>query len=335
MTNKPRNIIVTDCTLRDGSYVNGYKLDQKDVADIVRCIDSANIDRVEVGHGLGIGAHRVTKAAKCTDLEYCIAAKQAVCNSDWGVFGISGIMQRSDMEPILELKPSFLKVGIEPGNFDALVSDITLIRNFGVRPILFMMKSYAWSDAQFEYVANIAQEHDCEEIVVVDSAGTMLPNEVSEVIEFFLNLNEEFVMGFHGHNNLGMAVSNSIACLKTGGVAIDASLLGIGRSAGNCVLEQLLIILHRMGLSDKYNVLKLLEFSELFISSIFVPNRLIATDVAMGAYGFHSGFLNVLEGNMGLRGLPVSAAIYEVSKKTKFKPTEEDINMIAQVLKGE
>jgi phosphoglycerate dehydrogenase-like enzyme len=87
-------------------------------------------------------------------------------------------------------------------------------------------------------------------LYIVDTNGSFLPDEVFETISALTD-KLDIKIGFHGHNNFSLAIANSLAAIEAGAVVVDASLKGIGRSAGNAQLEILVSILKRRGLIKK------------------------------------------------------------------------------------
>ena len=74
----------------------------------------------------------------------------------------------------------------------------------------------------------------------------MLPNDVKKYIEEVKKaVNKKFLIGFHGHNNLGLANANCLSAIDAGANIIDSSIMGMGRSSGNAITEMLIAILDR------------------------------------------------------------------------------------------
>jgi len=80
----------------------------------------------------------------------------------------------------------------------------------------------------------------------LDTAGTMLPEDVKKYINIG-KINIKAPLGFHAHNNLQLGVANTIVAMESGADAIDVSVGGLGRSAGNAPIEILAILLEKYG----------------------------------------------------------------------------------------
>jgi 4-hydroxy 2-oxovalerate aldolase len=107
---------------------------------------------------------------------------------------------------------------------------------------------------------------------LVDTAGHFMPKEVSKIISEMKD-KLKIKVGFHGHNNLGLAIANTIAAIEAGADSVDASLLGIGRAGGNAQLEALVSLMKRMGYAKGIDLDRLLEAGEKLIAPIMPPSK--------------------------------------------------------------
>jgi 4-hydroxy 2-oxovalerate aldolase len=99
-------------------------------------------------------------------------------------------------------------------------------------------------------------------------------------------------VGFHGHNNLGLAVGNTVAAIEAGATQIDGCLRGLGAGAGNAPTELLAAVLDRMGLKSRLDVFGLCDVAERVVAPLMpyqpVPDR---ESIALGYAGVYSTFL--------------------------------------------
>jgi 4-hydroxy 2-oxovalerate aldolase len=114
--------------------------------------------------------------------------------------------------------------------------------------------------------------YGAEAIVIMDSAGAYFPDDVTERISTLVD-GLSIPIGFHGHNNLGMAISNSVAAVKAGASILDGSIRGFGAGAGNTQLEVLIAVLGRLGFDtgiDLYKILDAADVAEDLLSTITI-----------------------------------------------------------------
>src|SRR5690606_8953373 len=100
-----------------------------------------------------------------------------------------------------------------------------------------------------------------EAVYLVDSAGNMVPE---GIVEYFEATKEKtnVPLGFHGHNNLGLANANALKAQQLGFDIIDCSLQGMGRCTGNTVTEQFVALLQKGEGGERYDLFKLMDASE-------------------------------------------------------------------------
>ena len=100
-------------------------------------------------------------------------------------------------------------------------------------------------------------------IIIMDSAGIFLPGDIKEI---FTNIKKKFKvnLGFHGHNNFGTAVWNSVIAHKYGAKIIDASIKGFGTGAGNTQLDILATVMARLNMKTNINLNKLYSLAKVF-----------------------------------------------------------------------
>lgn len=96
-------------------------------------------------------------------------------------------------------------------------------------------------------------------IYFADSNGNLTPDSVRNIAKE-IRCGTSIELGFHAHDNIGLAMSNSIAAVEHGASFIDASLLGMGKGIGNLKLEKLVAYLIMIG-SDKYSIVPLLQMA--------------------------------------------------------------------------
>ena len=99
-------------------------------------------------------------------------------------------------------------------------------------------------------------------------------------------------VGFHAHNNLGLAVANSIAAIEAGAEYIDATCRGLGAGAGNTQLEVLAAVLDRMGYDTGLDLYGVMDVAEDVVEPLMHRPQVIRTAPLMLGYaGVYSSFL--------------------------------------------
>lgn len=282
---------ILDTTIRDGSYAVDFKFSCDDVTEIAARLEKLGLGFIEIGHGQGLHASSAEHGISLqSDMEYMEAARRVLKKSKFGFFCIPGIARVQDLQTAREHGVSFIRIGIHADQFRSAEPYIIKAKKLGFLVMVNFMKSYTVSPAQFAKHAKAAEELGADYIYIVDSAGCMMPKEIGMYYEE-VKQKTNMRIGFHGHNNLGLAVSNSLYCVQKGFDLIDCSLQGIGRSLGNASTEMVVMALEKSGYSLGIDIPCLLEYGYLLLRDIVKGNLYNPLELICGYAGFHSGFL--------------------------------------------
>ena len=257
-----KEITILDCTLRDGSYAIDYQFTAEDTAIIAAGLEQAGFELIEIGHGLGLNASNSGKGvAAATDEEYLVAASKVLKKAKFGMFFIPGTGREEDLQMAASYGMGFVRIGTNITEVDESARYVEIAKNLGMTVSANLMKSYALPPSEFLKQAKKSEKFGTDILVVVDSAGGMLPQDVVDYVSI-LKKNTGIPIGYHGHNNLGLAVSNTLEAIKAGVTVVDATLRGMGRSAGNAQMEILVLLLEKLGYSTGIDVYKAMVNAE-------------------------------------------------------------------------
>lgn len=283
---------ILDCTLRDGSYAIDFQFTAADTETIARALNDAHFPYIEVGHGIGLGASEQGRnIAAASDVEYMQAAAQAVQRGKWGMFCIPGIAQLDHLRLAADHGMKFVRIGTNVTEVDSSVPFIALARDLGMEVYANFMKSYALLPKEFARMAARSASFGVDMVYLVDSAGGMLPEEVRTYLRAVRDEAPKVAIGFHGHNNLGLAVANSLVCAEEGIAMVDTSLQGFGRSAGNTPTEQFLSTLVRGGYKMDIDPIEAMHLGETLIRPLIERRGLSSLDIVAGQAQFHSSYM--------------------------------------------
>lgn len=230
-------IDIMDVTLRDGSYAINFQFSTADVKIIGSELETLGYQYIEIGHGMGLGASSPKNGiALNSDWEYLNAAKESIKNANYGVFCIPGIASIEDIEKAAEYGMKFIRIGTNVDKIETSKEYIKKAKECGLEVMANYMKSYAMPPKEFAHQVLRSEQYGADIVYLVDSAGSMFPEDI-ECYYHAVREKTNLRLGFHAHDNLGLALSNSLFAAELGFELIDTSLQGLGRSAGNASTE--------------------------------------------------------------------------------------------------
>lgn len=329
-------MILMDCTLRDGANVIGKGFDARLTKMMIEGLIKSNIKVIEMGNCLGLGAYEADKSiAPLNDVEYLELIQPYLDQAEIGMF--MGVKNANEANIALAAKYGlkFLRIGANAGDGKNAIEGIKLVKKYGMKCRFSMMKGYILSAEDLANEAKMLADAGLDEITIMDSAGTMTPNEVKEYCKA-LTSKVSIPVAFHGHNNLGLSVANALAALEGGATVLDCGLMGMARSAGNCATEIITATLQKLGKLDYVDFYSLIHFIDDELEPAMkehgyrVPVEPI--DLIYGFAGCHSSFAKRFADIAKAKNVDLFKLIVEVSKIDRKAPSVELIEKVADTL---
>ncbi len=292
-----------DVTLRDGNHALRHQLTESFVREYCTSADSSGVWAVEVGHGNGLGASSflVGKSAY-SDEVLLAAARESLNEAKLAVHTIPGFATIDrDLRPAIELGVEVFRVAthvteatVAQGHMEYLVDQDVIVH--GVLMMSHMIELAG-------LLANAAQmkSYGASAIILMDSAGRFEPFEVKERVAM-LHQELGLEVGFHAHNNLGLAVANAHAASGAGASIVDGAAMGLGAGSGNAQLECIVATDHGASHPDLRQVLGMSRLVEREF-----PDKLprtTASSIESGLAGVFSGYapqVKQISSEFGLR----------------------------------
>lgn len=281
-----------DATLRDGSHAVRHRLSEQTIADYCEAMDGAGMYAIVVGHGNGLGASSLQVGlSKLTDREMLTAARKHLKYTRLGAYMIPGFGTiKDDLAPAMEAGVDLFKIGCHCTEADTTRQHIEFIRNRGREVYGVLMNCHMASAERLLEEAQKMQSYGAQGIILMDSAGASTPEMVKEAVSTLAG-HLYVLVGFHPHNNLGLAVANAYIAVKEGARIVDGTLRGFGAGAGNVQLEALSALLAKEGYELNQNLYAMLDASEGIVRKVMEEDRAL-TDVSIvsGMAGVFSSF---------------------------------------------
>jgi 4-hydroxy 2-oxovalerate aldolase len=331
-----KQVIITDSSLRDGNHSVKHNISLPSIQRYCQFADSVNIPIVEVGHGNGLGASSLLIGQTShTDVEILKVARDNLKSSKLGVHIIPGIATvAKDIVPAIDVGVDVFRVATHCTEATLAKSHIEFLRS-RQKTVLGVLMMTALTDVDtLVSNARLMEEYGAEGIIIMDSTGTYLPVDVATRIRALKN-NISVKVGFHAHNNLGCAISNSLIAVENGAEYIDACIRGFGAGAGNAALEIIIPVLEKCGFSVN------IDFKKTIIEADKVMEYLVPTapaiapvNILTGLAKLFSGFEKPIIKASKIYGVEYSSLIFELGNRQLVAGQEDLILEIAQKITG-
>lgn len=328
---KPPKIL--EVTLRDGGYPIDFSFSSAETGIISKQLEDAGFEYVEVGHGLGLNASNIQgkKEASQTDEEYMKAANGVLAKAKWGMICIPQIAKVSDLDTARRHEMDFVRIANNVTEVESMEAYIKKAKENGMFVTANLMKSYAVEPAEFADKVKLAESYGAEAVYIVDSAGGMFPSDIKSYYNEIRKASE-VPLGFHGHNNLGLAVANSLVAAEIGFDFVDCSLQGLGRSAGNTCTEFLIAALKKKGYKLPINLFKTLEIGEKYVEPLIETKDKMPLDVIAGYADFHTSYMGKILNCAKRYDIDPRILIIELTKKDKVDVDDKVLEETAKTI---
>lgn len=319
-------ILINDPSLRDGNHAVSHKLSKDQIAEYCKRADAAKIPIVEVGHGNGLGASSLQLGeSDISDEVMLITAREHLKHSKLSIHVIPGFATiERDFRKAIEIGVDLFRIASHCSEADITERHMHFVRDAGKEVCGVLMMSHMLNSKDLLEQAKKMESYGAQSFVFMDSSGHYLPDDVKERVETLV-AGLSIPVGFHGHNNLGVAISNSIAAIKAGATILDATIRGFGAGAGNTQLEVLVAVLDRMGYTTNIDLYKLLDAADWAEKNLMHEIPVIrSTSIVSGMSGVFSGFLKPVERISKQYNVDPRDVFFELGKR-KMVAGQEDL----------
>ncbi|MGH7961069.1 MAG: 4-hydroxy-2-oxovalerate aldolase [Candidatus Binatia bacterium] len=285
-------IYITDVTLRDGDHAMGHQFTLAHIAEIARGLDEAGVDVIECSHGDGLAGSSIQYGMSREQEEDILrTAAATIKRAQLAVLLLPGIATKSDLKMAAQMGVKVARVATHCTEADISEQHIGLAKSLGMRVVGFLMMAHMISAQKLAEQAKLMESYGADCVYVVDSAGGMTTLDARERVRA-LRQALRCEIGFHAHNNLALAVGNSVAAIEEGATCIDASTCGLGAGAGNTQTEVLAAVLSRLGYETGIDLYRLMDVAEESVKPIMLRPQIIDRDsLTIGYAGVYSTFL--------------------------------------------
>jgi 4-hydroxy 2-oxovalerate aldolase len=317
--------ILLDCTLRDGGYYNAWDFPTDLVAAYLAAMKAAQVDVVELGfRGIEnksfVGPCAYTTDEYLNGLQIPEGLQVAVMVNGSELCQASGIGMNEALEqlfpvPAADSPVSLVRLACHYHEFRAAFPAVAWLRKRGYKTGFNLMQIADRTRKEILELALAANDWQPDVLYFADSMGGMSPNDTARIVGW-LRQHWSGPLGIHTHDNMGLALQNSLRAFSEGVRWLDATVTGMGRGPGNARTEELLIETEQI-CGRKLNMAPLMTL----IRKFFHPIK--------NLYGWGTNPYYYLAGKYGIH----PTYIQEMLSDARF--SEEDILAVIKHLRHE
>jgi 4-hydroxy 2-oxovalerate aldolase len=318
MTETGLDVRITDTTLRDGSHALAHRFTEDQVGRTVAALDAAGVPVIEVTHGDGLGGTSFNYGfSAVSELKLIETARESAKRAKIAALLVPGVGRVSDMRDAISAGIELIRIATHCTEADVSIQHFQVARELGLETVGFLMMSHMIEPRQLANQARIMVGAGCECVYVVDSAGALILDEVRDRVEALVGeVGGLAEVGFHAHNNLGLAIGNSVVAYRAGARQIDGSTRGLGAGAGNAQTELLATVFDRLGIRTGIDPIAASAVAEdvvaKFIPCTPIPDR---DSIVLGYAGAYSSFLLHAKRASERYGVPSHEILMEVGRR--------------------
>ena len=283
---------LTDSTLRDGSHALAHQFTEDQVRAVVRGLDQAAVPVIEVSHGDGLGGSSFNYGFSGTDeMRLLRAAVEEAEQAKIAILLLPGIGIKDDLVRAHDAGASVARIATHCTEADISEQHLALARDLGMETVGFLMMAHMTSPDALLEQAKLMESYGADCVYVVDSAGAMTIDDARRRVAL-LKANLECQVGIHAHNNLSLAVANSLAALEEGVDQVDGCTTGLGAGAGNCPTEVLIAACERSGFETGVDPMTVIDVADSVVRPLKPTQGVIDGDgLVLGYAGVYGSFL--------------------------------------------
>ncbi len=261
------DVKLLDATIRDGGLCNNFEFSDEFVKELYKANIKSGIDYMEFGYKASKDMFDVNSFGKwkfCDEADLRSIVGENISDMKISVMADVGRCDyKKDFLPKSESVIDMVRVACYIHQIPTAIDMIEYLHDLGYETTCNVMAISQASQDQVEDGLDLLCKSSVDVIYLVDSYGSLYPENATDLAKIYIDAAEKVgkKIGFHAHNNQNLAFANTIETLSYGVSFLDATIMGMGRGAGNCATELLLGFLR----NPKYNLYSVLKFIEKYM----------------------------------------------------------------------
>jgi len=247
-----QRIYIFDTTLRDGEQAPGISLNQREKVEIAEQLARLEVDAIEAGFPVSSPAEFEAVKAIAKNVKgpiICALSRTDRNDIDWAWEALM-FAERPLIHTFVSTSEYHMKYQLKKGPKQVLEmarEAVAYARKY-TENVEFSAMDATRSDPKFLYeVYTAAIKAGATVINIPDTVGYAIPDEFAALVKGIMDNVpgiENVTVSVHCHNDLGLAVANSLAAARVGARQIECAINGLGERAGNCSLEEIVMIIN-------------------------------------------------------------------------------------------
>lgn len=263
VTDRRRRIKLLDCTIRDGGICNDWHFDYDLVRRVYKALSASGVETMEIGYRVTRNDH--PGKAPVGPWRYCEESdlQRVVEPSKMKLSAMCDIgrVRPADIPRKADSLIDIVRIATYAHQMDEAIRILEHCQDAGYETAVNVMAISTLTQEQMDSFLVRLSRSGVNTVCLVDSFGALFPYHVQYLVRKYMNfLGEGIKVGAHFHNNQQLAYANTIAAIDEGVDVVDACIHGMGRGAGNCPIELLMLYLD----NPRYDVRPVLELVEYF-----------------------------------------------------------------------
>lgn len=318
-----KNKMFLDCTLRDGGYYNGWDFSSEVIHLYLNAMQEAGVDVVELGlrslsnNGFkGACAFTTDNFIRSLSIPSGLIVGVMVNGNELvGEIPLPDVLEKLFPNTAANSPVDLVRIACHVHEFAQALPAANWLKERGYKVGFNLMQVAERTEEEIKALARQAMAYQVDALYFADSMGSMSPDQTAQIIQW-LRSEWSGALGIHTHDNLGLALSNTLRALDEGVTWVDSTVTGMGRGPGNARTEELAIELaERRG--QQINLVPLMAL----LREHFVPMQ--------NHYGWGTNPYYYLAGKYGIH----PTYIQEMLSDSRY--SEEDVLAVIEHLRAE
>ena len=260
-------IKVVDCTIRDGGLMNKWQFSDEFVKAVYNGLVEAGVDYMEIGY---ISSESAFSRDEVGPWKFCDNKdlKRIVGDNKSGLklsaMADIGRIDLDDIPPASESLLDMIRVACYAHQVDKAVALAEHCMEKGYETTINLMAVSKVNETDLDEAIGDIAKSKVPIFYIVDSFRSMYSEQIEHLARKYKKAMPDKTIGIHAHNNMQLAMSNTVTSIIEDCNFLDATILGMGRGAGNCPLEILIAFLK----NPKYRLLPILDVIQNYVGPL-------------------------------------------------------------------